>query len=193
MLLQVKNRSNIATNHLAIQKAPIAKELATDVALDGDRQGVYALSKIAEGEQVLREIFEKVNTNSKVSGQENSLYKSATDQIQKIVDKIPQGQTSLAVSQNLTDALDVFKVKTKDLALREHLNHCQMQAAQRRKDVALSLAGLAKTLRNAPDQGLREEASALANKQVLNLGKAEQAMSFALSRYKADSATSVQS
>ena len=158
------------------------KVKSSQTALQNDQQGVFALSTIAEGEKALRNVFERAAQKS-ISGQEEKIIQQAQSRVDKILAKIPHKDTEGIVAKHLGDSLQAFELRTRDLALREHMFHCAEQAKIREQDVLLNLSSLQESAKNSPDQTIREKANSLAEQQINNLRQTGQAMSLALSRY----------
>lgn len=148
-----------------------------------DKQGVYALSLVAEGEACLQGFLRQAEEKGGISGREEAFFASAREEVRKIVEKSPEEETGRVVARQLEGSLDAFRIRSRDLALREHLSYCDSQIRQRRNDVRASVAGLAETARSAPDPELRQKALQAVQSQVTALRQVEKAMALAKSRY----------
>ena len=171
-------------NHLGSREgAPLTGAVPRVDLAQRDKQGVYALSLVAEGESRLQAFLRQAEEQGGISGREEAFFTSAQEEMRKIVEKSQGEETGKVVARQLQGSLEAFRIRSQDLAIREHLSHCETQIRQRRNDVAATVAGLAETARSAPAPELREKALYAVHSQVAALRQAEKAMACAQGRY----------
>ena len=103
-------------NHLGSRAgAPLTGAVPRVDLAQRDKQGVYALSLVAEGESRLQAFLRQAEEQGGISGREEAFFTSAQEEMRKIVEKSQGEETGKVVARQLQGSLEAFRIRSQDL------------------------------------------------------------------------------
>ena len=177
-------KHNLLTDNAAFATSfPQHKEDDTATPALRDKQAIYALHMVSQGEKRLQKILQATQTSGELKSNTNAFATQAKEELLSFAGSIENSETSRAVKQQLDASVSALTVRSKDLALREYLAECDAQLQQRKKDVGAVVYALADTAQNAPTAQLRLSAQQQLMRQVESYRKVKLATDIAKQRF----------